>query len=125
MNIEYQEGSVELRRILVTTKRVPDTDQRIRVRDDRQGIDEEHLPHVINPFDAIALEEALRIRERLSEVEIVAAGIGSPEYERELRTALAMESAIFSVAHALFAAGSPSTPLKLEGCGHQFSATES
>jgi len=78
-------------KILVPTKRVPDTDQRIRLRPDGSGIDEENLPFVINPFDAIALEEALRIRERQSEaVEIIAVGIGSDLYEKELRTALAM-----------------------------------
>ncbi len=78
-------------RILVPTKRVPDTDQKIRVRADSCGIEDEHLPFVINPFDAIALEEALRIREQSSDnVEVLAVGIGSTEYERELRTALAM-----------------------------------
>jgi electron transfer flavoprotein beta subunit len=77
-------------KILVPTKRVPDPDQRLRIRADGRGIDED-LPFVINPFDAIALEEALRIRERLTEgVEVVAVGIGSDLYEKELRTALAM-----------------------------------
>ncbi len=78
-------------KILVPTKRVPDTDQKIRVRDDGSGIDEENLPFVINPFDAIAVEEALRIRESSpEEVEVVAVGIGSDDYENELRTSLAM-----------------------------------
>ena len=78
-------------KILVPTKRVPDTDQKIRVRDDGSGIVEENLPFVINPFDAIAVEEGLRIRESLTEeVEIVAVGIGSDDYENELRTSLAM-----------------------------------
>jgi electron transfer flavoprotein beta subunit len=78
-------------KIVVPTKRVPDPDQRIRLRSDGSGIEEEGLPFVINPFDAIALEEALRIRERLSEaVEVVAVGIGRALYEKELRTALAM-----------------------------------
>jgi len=46
---------------------------------------------VVNPFDAIAVEEAIRIREdSLEEVEVVAVGIGSSHYESELRTALAM-----------------------------------
>lgn len=77
-------------KILVPTKRVPDTDQRIKVRADGLGIDEAMLPFVINPFDAIALEEALRIAESQGEVEIVAVGIGSDDYEKQLRTALAM-----------------------------------
>ena len=43
-------------KILVPTKRVPDTDQRIRVRADGSGIEFENLPFVINPFDAIAVD---------------------------------------------------------------------
>jgi electron transfer flavoprotein beta subunit len=78
-------------KILVPTKRVPDTDQKIHVRPDGLGIVEDDVPFVINPFDAIALEEALRIRERSAETfEIIAAGIGSDAYENPLRTALAM-----------------------------------
>jgi electron transfer flavoprotein beta subunit len=78
-------------KILVATKRVPDTDQKIRIRDDGLAISEENLPFVINPFDAIAIEESLRIRENSTEdVEVVAVGIGSDDYETELRTSLAM-----------------------------------
>lgn len=77
-------------RILVPTKRVPDTDQLIRVREDGLGIEEAQLPFVINPFDAIALEEALRIGEQREDVEVLAVGIGDESYEDELRTALAM-----------------------------------
>ncbi|MFP6575687.1 MAG: electron transfer flavoprotein subunit beta/FixA family protein [Pirellulaceae bacterium] len=78
-------------KILVPTKRVPDTDQKIRVREDGLGIETAHLPFVINPFDAIAVEEAIRIRENQQDnVEVVAIGIGSADYEEQLRTALAM-----------------------------------
>ena len=78
-------------KILVPTKRVVDTDQRISVRNDELGIDDDHLPFVINPFDAIAVEEALRIQESRSEnTEIVTVGIGPEPYESELRTGLAM-----------------------------------
>ncbi len=78
-------------KILVPTKRVPDTDQRIPVSDDGRSIDASSLPYVINPFDAIALEEALRIREaQAGETEILAVGIGGDVYEDELRSALAM-----------------------------------
>ena len=75
-------------KLLVPTKRVPDTDYKIRVKEDGSGIDEQNLPYVINPFDAIALEEALRIREASAdEVEVVILGIGrSDDYEKELRT---------------------------------------
>ena len=63
-------------KILVSTKRVPDTDQRIRVLEDGQGIETGNLPFIINPFDAIAVEEAIRIRESQDdEVEVIAVGI--------------------------------------------------
>jgi electron transfer flavoprotein beta subunit len=78
-------------RILVPTKRVPSNDQPVRVRPDGSGIDGDALAHMLNPFDAIALEEALCIRERRgSDVEITAVGIGNADFESELRTALAM-----------------------------------
>ncbi len=77
-------------KILVPTKRVPDTDQKIQVRADGKGVDTSQLPFIINPFDAIALEEAVRMREGGVEAEIVAVGIGAADYEEQLRTALAM-----------------------------------
>jgi electron transfer flavoprotein beta subunit len=77
-------------KILVPVKRVPDPDQRLRLKPDNT-LDEEGLSFIINPFDAIALEEALRIRERSAgAVEVVAVGIGGPSYQDQLRTALAM-----------------------------------
>jgi electron transfer flavoprotein beta subunit len=78
-------------KILVSTKRVPSPDERIRIRLDGSGIEDAALAHVINPFDAIALEEALQIRGRFSSgVEVTAAGIGNADFESELRVALAM-----------------------------------
>jgi electron transfer flavoprotein beta subunit len=81
-------------KILVPTKRVPDTDQKIVASDDGSRVDVEHIPFVINPFDAIALEEAVRIAEQHADaVEVVAVGIGGAGYEQQLRTALAMGAA--------------------------------
>jgi electron transfer flavoprotein beta subunit len=78
-------------KILVPTKRVPSPDEPIRIRLDGSGIEDAALAHVINPFDAIALEEALQIRGRLSSgVEVTAVGIGNADFESELRVALAM-----------------------------------
>ncbi len=78
-------------KILVPTKRVPSTDERVRIRPDGSGIEDAGLAYMINPFDAIALEEALHIREqRGSDVEVIAVGIGNADFESELRTALAM-----------------------------------
>jgi electron transfer flavoprotein beta subunit len=80
-------------KILVPTKRVPDTDQKIAATPDGASVAIEHISFVVNPFDAIALEEAVRISERLPDVEVVAVGIGGAEYEQQLRTALAMGAA--------------------------------
>src|SRR3954451_15123290 len=81
-------------KILVPTKRVPDTDQKIVASGDLSRVQIEHIPYVINPFDAIALEEAVRISEQIGElVEVVVVGIGAAEYEQQLRTALAMGAA--------------------------------
>ncbi len=78
-------------KIVVPTKRVPDPDQKLRLRSDGLGVETENVPFVINPFDAVALEEALRVREgNTGPVEVVAVGIGGAEYEQELRLALAM-----------------------------------
>ena len=78
-------------KILVTIKRVPDPDQKVRLSDGECGIDEQKVTFVMNPFDAIALEEALRIREGSpGETDVVAVGIGPDGYETELRAALAM-----------------------------------
>ncbi|MEO1997799.1 MAG: electron transfer flavoprotein subunit beta/FixA family protein [Planctomycetaceae bacterium] len=78
-------------KILVSAKRVPDPDQPIRVAVDGRTISDTDLSFIINPFDAIAVEEALRIREQQSvDTEVVVIGIGCDAYESELRTALAM-----------------------------------
>lgn len=78
-------------KIVVPTKRVPDTDASIRVRDDGWGIETADLAFQINPFDAIALEEAVSIRERRHEqVEVLAVSVGRIDCEQELRVALAM-----------------------------------
>ncbi len=81
-------------KILVPIKRVPDPDQPVQLNSDATSVDLEDVPCLINPFDAIALEEALRIREENragdGDVEVVAVGIGNADCEKELRIALAM-----------------------------------
>lgn len=76
-------------KILVPIKRVPDTDTRIRLKAD-SSVDWEGVKFVINPFDAIALEEALRIAEKSGPAEIVAVSIGGEACVEQLRTGLAM-----------------------------------
>ena len=78
-------------KILVPIKRVPDMDHKIRVKSDGSGIETEGLPFVVNPFDVIAIEEALRIREKSSDAVVVqAVSVGPEACESELRTVLAM-----------------------------------
>jgi electron transfer flavoprotein beta subunit len=77
-------------KILVAVKRVPAPEQRVNIGANGR-VDESGLSFVINPFDAIALEEAVRIRERGKQgVEVVAVSIGREECEEQLRTTLAM-----------------------------------
>jgi electron transfer flavoprotein beta subunit len=78
-------------KILVPTKRVPDPNQRVGLRADGAGIDDEELTYVLNPFDEVALEEAILIRERSAgPVEVVAVAIGAEGCEEQLRLALAI-----------------------------------
>ena len=78
-------------KILVPCKRVPDPDQKLRLNADGTDIDAAALTFILNPFDAIAVEEALRIRETAQpDAEIIAVSIAPAEGETDLRTALAM-----------------------------------
>jgi electron transfer flavoprotein beta subunit len=77
-------------KILVPLKRVPDPDTRIRIHPNGATVDLDGVKFAVNPFDAIALEEALRIKERLADVEIVVATIGGDECVEQLRAGLAM-----------------------------------
>lgn len=79
-------------KILVAIKRVIDYNVRVRLKADGGGVVTDGVKFSINPFDEIALEEALRIRERGQANEIVSVSIGPPECEQQLRTALAMGS---------------------------------
>ena len=78
-------------KILVPCKRVPDPDQKLRLNAEGTDIDAAALTFILNPFDAIAVEEALRIRETaLPDAEIIAVSLAPAEGEADLRTALAM-----------------------------------
>lgn len=77
-------------KILVPLKRVPDPDARIRIQPDGQGLELDGVKFAVNPFDAIALEEALRLKERLGEMEIVVVSIGPDACVDQLRVGLAM-----------------------------------
>ena len=78
-------------KIVVPCKRVPDPDQKLRLNADATDIDASALTFILNPFDAIAVEQALRIRESTHpDAEIIAVSIAPAEGEADLRTALAM-----------------------------------
>jgi len=79
-----------MQKILVCLKRVVDYNVRIRVEADGSGIALEGVKMALNPFDEIALEEALRIKERGQAEEVVAVSIGVTECQQQLRTGLAM-----------------------------------
>ena len=76
--------------ILVAIKRVVDFNVRVRVKPDGTGMATEGLKTSINPFDEIALEAALRLREAGAFNSVVLVTIGGSETDRELRTGLAM-----------------------------------
>ncbi len=77
-------------KILVAVKRVPDPNVRVRTRKDGSGLDIDGARMTMNPFDEIALEEALRLREAGTASEVVAVTAGPAEAADTLRTALAM-----------------------------------
>jgi electron transfer flavoprotein beta subunit len=79
-----------LQTILVAIKRVVDYNVRVRVRPDGSGMATDGLKTSINPFDEIALEEALRLKEAGAFSTVLVATVAPAEAEQQLRTALAM-----------------------------------
>jgi electron transfer flavoprotein beta subunit len=77
-------------KILVPIKRVVDYNVRVRVKSDGSGVETEGVKMSINPFDEIALEEALRIKEAGKAEEVIVCSIGSKDCQQQLRTGLAM-----------------------------------
>jgi len=77
-------------KILVPVKRVIDYNVRPRVKPDGSGIDLANVKMSMNPFDEIAVEEAIRLKEKGAATEIVAVSIGPAKAQETLRTALAM-----------------------------------
>ena len=77
-------------KILVAVKRVIDYKATIRVKSDGSGIETTNVKMAMNPFDEIAVEEAVRLKEKGIAKEIIAVSIGSDACQETLRTALAM-----------------------------------
>src|SRR6476620_10723536 len=77
-------------KFLVPVKRVIDSNVKARVKPDQTGVDLANVKMSINPFDEIAVEEAIRLKEKGRATEIVAVSIGPAQASETLRTALAM-----------------------------------
>lgn len=77
-------------RVLVGVKRVIDYAVKIRVKPDKTGVVTDGVKHSMNPFDEIAVEEAMRLKEKKIAQEIVAVSCGPTQSQETLRTALAM-----------------------------------
>jgi electron transfer flavoprotein beta subunit len=77
-------------KILVPVKRVIDSNVKVRVKADQTGVDLANIKMSMNPFDEIAVEEAVRLKEAGKATEIVAVSIGSIQAIETLRTALAI-----------------------------------
>lgn len=79
-----------MEKILVGLKRVVDYNVRVRVKSDGSGVETDGVKMSINPFDEIALEEALRIKESGQASEVIVISVGSGDAQQQLRTGLAM-----------------------------------
>lgn len=77
-------------KVLVAVKRVIDPYVKIRVKSDNSGVETQNIKMAMNPFDEIAIEEALRLREKSLATEVVAVSIGPDSFQETLRHALAL-----------------------------------
>jgi electron transfer flavoprotein beta subunit len=77
-------------KIIVAVKRVIDPYVKIRVKSDNTGVETQNVKMAMNPFDEIAIEEALRLREKNWATEVVAVSIGGDSSQETLRHALAL-----------------------------------
>jgi len=77
-------------KILVPIKRVVDYNVKVRVKPDGSGVDTANVKMSMNPFDEIAVEEAVRLREKGVATEVVVVSCGLPACQETLRTALAL-----------------------------------
>ena len=84
-------------KILVPVKRVVDYNVKVRVKNDNSGVELENVKMSMNPFDEIAVEEALRLKEKGIANEVIAISIGATQVQETIRNALAMgaDSGIF------------------------------
>ena len=81
-------------KVLVTVKRVIDYNVKVRVKADQTGVDLANVKMSMNPFDEIAVEEAVRLKEKGVATEIVTVSMGVQQSQETLRTSLAMGAVI-------------------------------
>ena len=79
-----------MKKILVCIKRVPDYASKLVLSSDAKDYERSNLKYIMNPFDEIAVEEAVRLKEKDSSIEIVVATIGQESSTEQLRSALAI-----------------------------------
>ena len=77
-------------KVLVAVKRVIDYNVKIRVKSDQTGVENANVKMSMNPFDEIAVEEAVRLKEAGTAEEVVAVSMGTQQCQETIRTALAM-----------------------------------
>lgn len=88
MNIAWEKGAMEMD-CLVAVKRVIDFNVKVRIKNDGSAIETDHVKMSMNPFDEIALEEAIRLKEAGKLNTVTAISIGSMDCQETLRAALA------------------------------------
>ena len=81
-------------KILVPVKRVVDYHVKVRVKSDQSGVDIANVKMSMNPFDEIAVEEAVRLKEQGKAKEIVAVSMGPAQCQETIRTALAPDRVV-------------------------------
>ena len=77
-------------KVLVPVKRVVDYNVKVRVKSDGSGVDIANVKMSMNPFDEIAIEEAVRLREKGGVTEVIAVSCGVTQCQETLRTAMAI-----------------------------------
>ncbi|MDP2371673.1 electron transfer flavoprotein subunit beta/FixA family protein [Rhodoferax sp.] len=77
-------------KVLVAVKRVVDYNVKVRVKSDNTGVDIANVKMSMNPFDEIAVEEAMRLKEKGVVTEVIAVSCGVPQCQETLRTAMAI-----------------------------------
>jgi electron transfer flavoprotein alpha/beta subunit len=112
-----------LMKVLVPVKRVVDYNVKVRVRSDGMGVDIANVKMSMNPFDEIAVEEAVRLKEQGVATEVIAVSCGDAKCQETLRTAMAIgadRGILVETTEELAASGGGQTP---EGAGRQGAAS--